>query len=186
MKLSTLLALAALVAMFIWAQRVNQRPDMTRPDMAGRAQAMDGDSLVVNGTRIRLQGIDAPEYNQTCRRDGVEYRCGREAAQALRRLLGRGEVACKGFEHDRYDRLLGTCTVGEINLAAQMVRDGHAVAFGDYVIEEAKARNEKKGLWAGEFTTPRDWRREHPRIDPPIVPPPLVPADIPAPPPRPK
>jgi endonuclease YncB( thermonuclease family) len=187
MKLTTVLALIALVLMFLWAQRVNQRPDPLRPETAGRAQAIDGDSLMVNGQTIRLQGIDAPEYNQTCQREGAEYRCGRDAAQALRRLLAQGEVICRGFEYDRYNRLLGTCTVAGDNIAARLVREGFAVSYGDYLVEEAKARNEKKGLWAGAFANPREWRREHPRQDAPQgQPPPLSPVDVPAPPGRPK
>lgn len=172
MRLSTVLALAALVAMFIWAQGVNQRPDPLAGKAAGKVQVIDGDSLNVNGQAIRLQGIDAPEFQQVCTRNGAEYRCGREAFQALRRLIGQNEVNCRGFEHDRYNRLLGTCTVTGENIAAHMVREGYAVSYGDYLVEEAKARNEKKGLWAGEFDMPRDWRAMHPRYTAPVEPPP--------------
>lgn len=185
MRLSTLLALVALVAMFIWAQRVNQRPDPLNPQMAGKVEVIDGDSLVVNGQQVRLQGIDAPEFQQTCTRAGVEVRCGREAAQALRKIVARGEVTCRGYEHDRFNRLLGTCHVGGDNIAALMVREGHAISYGDFVIEEAQARNEKKGLWAGEFISPREYRAAHPRD--PLGQPPAAqaPKQVPTPPPRP-
>lgn len=188
MKLSTLLAFAALVAMFIWSQQVMQRPDPLNPAAFGKVEAVDGDSLRVSGRMIRLQGIDAPEFNQTCRREGQETRCGREAAQALKRLISKGEVTCKGFEHDRYDRLLATCTVVGEDIGAALVKSGHAVAYGDYVLEEAEARANKRGLWAGTFDFPRDWRALHPsraESPPPQSPSTPAPAHLPTPPKRP-
>ena len=163
MRLSTLLALAALVALYVWSQGVNRSPDTRSAPSVGRARAVDGDSLVLNGREMRLQGIDAPEFAQTCRRAGAEYACGREAHQALRALIRQAEVTCSGFERDRFGRLLVTCQAGGVDIAARLVSDGHAVAYGDYMIEEARARNARRGLWAGEFQMPRDWRASHPR-----------------------
>ena len=188
MKLSTLLAFTALVALFIWSQQVMQRPDPLQPAAFGKVEAVDGDSLRVSGRMIRLQGIDAPEFNQTCQREGQETRCGREAAQALKRLISKGEVTCKGFERDRYERLLATCTVLGEDLGAALVKSGHAVSYGDYVLEEAEARAHKRGLWAGTFDFPRDWRAMHPsRAEPtPAQSPPAgAPAPAPIPPKRP-
>lgn len=195
MKLSTLLALAALVALFIWSQRVLERPAPKGTVTEGRGRAVDGDSLTLDGQAIRLQGIDAPEFSQVCTgADGKPYNCGRTAAAALRRLLSEGPLSCSGYEFDRYNRMLGTCHVGGRNIAAELVREGLAVSYGDYYVEEAKARNEKKGLWAGDFDNPRDWRRTHERFEgaPPRntpTPPankPLQPVGTPVPPPRPQ
>ena len=36
-------------------------------DLIGQASVIDGDTLEIHGTRIRLWGIDAPESNQFCR-----------------------------------------------------------------------------------------------------------------------
>jgi endonuclease YncB( thermonuclease family) len=32
-------------------------------------------------------------------------------------------------------------------------------------VQETEARAAKRGLWTGDFTQPREWRRQHPRID---------------------
>src|SRR5262245_39747615 len=56
--------------------------------LEGRVTVNDGDSLTLGAERIRLRGIDAPEFEQTCRRDGVDYPCGRQARQALVGLIG--------------------------------------------------------------------------------------------------
>lgn len=167
MKFSTVVALAVLVGLFLWSRQVMERPDPRNSGAFGKAVVVDGDSLKVSGQMIRLQGIDAPEYAQTCRRDGQETRCGRDAATYLKTLISKGEVTCKGFEHDRFGRLLGTCLVGGEDIGAAMVRAGQAVSYGDYVVEEALARAERRGLWAGTFDFPKDWRALHPRQEPP-------------------
>ncbi len=135
----------------------------------GQAQALDGDSLRISGEDMRIKGIDAPEFNQTCQRMGKEVPCGREAASALRRILARGPVTCVGFEHDRYGRLLVTCRSLGADVGAMLVREGMAVSYGDYLVEEAEARADNRGLWSGTFEMPRDWRASHPRNDTPGV-----------------
>src|ERR1700747_414108 len=53
--------------------------------LARQASIIDGDTLEIHGTRIRLWGIDAPESSQLCRGDdSLQYRCGAKAV-ALRR-----------------------------------------------------------------------------------------------------
>lgn len=124
--------------------------------------AADGDSLVKNGERFRLSGIDAPELGQTCkRRSGQDWPCGQTAKALLARLVASRAVICRGGSRDRFDRLLVTCENGSVNLNAEMVRQGMAVAFGGYLAEEREARRSKVGLWDGDFAMPRDWRRTH-------------------------
>ena len=185
MRLSTLLALVALVALYIWAMNVNRRP--APAPATGAAQVVDGDSLRIEGRMIRLKGIDAPEIEQMCRRGGEDYRCGRDTQQALRRLVRSGVVTCDGNEHDRFGRLLAICRIGDIEINAWLVREGLAVSFGDYLIEEAQARAASRGLWSGEFEMPRDYRARHPREDAGARPqsPPPAPVDTPLPPQRP-
>lgn len=127
----------------------------------GKAIVNDGDTITLGTERIRLRGIDAPEYNQLCRKDGADYPCGKLSRQALVKLIGGRAVSCSGWQRDRYDRLLGDCKVGDIDLNAEQVRAGWAVAFGDYDMEEAAARVARAGIWAGSFEEPRDWRRSH-------------------------
>jgi endonuclease YncB( thermonuclease family) len=150
-----LLSAAGLLALFFAA-----RPQQ---ELTGVAQIIDGDSLRINGVEIRLRGIDAPELMQTCRLSGQSVPCGRTAKTALQRLANTGLVTCIGDERDRYGRILAVCRVRGIDMNAAMVRDGHAVAFGDYVREESAASAAFKGIWEGEFERPRDWRLRHPR-----------------------
>lgn len=138
-------------------------PDPASRQVAGGVRVIDGDSLEVAGERIRLRGIDAPELAQTCRRDGKDWHCGREATRHLRRHIGGRAVACEGRERDKHDRLLAVCRAGEEDLNAWMVEQGWAVAFGDYHGAEGAARRARRGLWAGEFERPSDWRRIHGR-----------------------
>jgi endonuclease YncB( thermonuclease family) len=127
----------------------------------GRATVNDGDTLTLGQERIRLRGIDAPEYNQTCRRDAADYACGRMARQALVTLIGGRAVSCTGWQRDRYGRLLGDCRAGDVDLNRALVAAGWAVAYGGFDAEEQKARAAKAGLWAGSFDRPQDWRRTH-------------------------
>jgi endonuclease YncB( thermonuclease family) len=129
----------------------------------GPARVIDGDTIDVAGTRIRLWGIDAPESRQTCERGGVDYACGREATAHLRVLLADVEVACEARVKDRYGRTVALCRAGPIDVGAAMVRDGWALAFvrysADYVVQEQEAQRTRRGMWAGSFMPPWEWRQ---------------------------
>lgn len=129
-------------------------------DVEGVARIIDGDSLFVGGREVRMQGIDAPEGRQNCRRDGREYACGEEARKLLQRLIARRNVFCKGLDIDKHDRLLALCKAGDIDLNREMVAQGYAVSYGRFRDEEQAAKSARRGIWAGEFTQPRDWRGE--------------------------
>ncbi|MBM2711746.1 thermonuclease family protein [Mesorhizobium caraganae] len=127
----------------------------------GSAIVNDGDSLTLGTERIRMRGIDAPEYQQICRKDGADYACGRLARQALVRLISGNPVTCSGWQRDRYGRLLGDCKAGGKDLNRAQVEAGWAIAYGDYETEQAVARAGKAGIWAGTFDQPQDWRESH-------------------------
>lgn len=127
----------------------------------GAARLVDGDSFFVGGREVRLKGIDAPEGRQTCTRDGRDWPCGEESRRTLARLIGGRNVACNSIETDQHGRLLGTCSAGTTELNREMVREGFAVAYGGFEAEEREARAARRGLWAGQFQKPRDWRRDH-------------------------
>lgn len=137
----------------------------------GLAVASDGDSLRLDGRRIRIEGIDAPELDQTCRRGEETWDCGRQARERLRALISDGNVRCRFHGRDRYGRDLGICEAGGRDIGREMVLSGHAVSYGRYEAEEAKAESERRGLWSGEFTTPREWRRTngHPDEAPHLI-----------------
>jgi len=133
--------------------------------IAGRAQIVDGDSFEVGSVGVRLFGVDAPEGRQRCTRsNGSSWQCGEAAADELRRLVGSREVACERRDSDDYGRIVAVCRVGNLDLGAAMVRAGLAVAYrrysADYVAEEREARAARRGLWAGEFVRPEDYRRD--------------------------
>ncbi|RWD92458.1 MAG: thermonuclease family protein [Mesorhizobium sp.] len=127
----------------------------------GTAIVNDGDSITLGTERIRMRGIDAPEYTQTCRKDAADYPCGKLARQSLVRLIASRPVSCSGWQRDRYGRLLGDCKAGDTDLNRAQVQAGWAVAFGDFETEEAVARAAKAGIWAGSFEEPQDWRDSH-------------------------
>jgi endonuclease YncB( thermonuclease family) len=142
---------------------------LTRPqqhEVTGVGEAIDGDSLKVAGEEIRLKGIDAPELAQTCLIARREEPCGRNARAALRRHLAGGLVTCLDEGRDRYGRRLSRCRVRGVEINAAMVRDGHAVGYGDYSREEDEARLAYRGIWAGSFERPADWRARHSRGGP--------------------
>lgn len=127
----------------------------------GAAIVNDGDSITLGTERIRMRGIDAPEYTQTCRKNGADYACGTLARQSLVRLIAGKPVSCTGWQRDRYGRLLGDCKAGGKDLNRAQVEAGWAVAYGDFESEEAAARAGKAGIWAGTFDQPQDWRDSH-------------------------
>jgi endonuclease YncB( thermonuclease family) len=133
--------------------------------ITGTARTIDGDSLLIGETRIRLHGIDAPERDQECGDvNGKTYSCGRAAARALANAIGRRSVTCKPVAVDRYDRDVAICTVDDVDLAETMVRSGYAVDYfsrGRYEEAEREARNARRGLWAGTFEAPATWRQQH-------------------------
>jgi endonuclease YncB( thermonuclease family) len=129
--------------------------------IAGRARLIDGDTIEVAGTTVRLHGIDAPETGQRCEDgDGRDFPCGVRATDTLRGLIGSGEVSCEGSEHDRYGRLIAVCRArkGGLDLNREMVRLGQAVAYeeysDDYLPEQIEAFKTGRGLWAGTFDRP--------------------------------
>jgi len=133
-------------------------------DLAGVAEAIDGDSLRLLGEELRLEGIDAPEYRQTCRdRAGGEVACGRQARRALAAMLALGTTRCTISRADRYGRGLARCWQGDAEINAALVRQGNAVSYGSYQAEEAEAKAAGRGIWATSFERPQDWRRSHPR-----------------------
>jgi endonuclease YncB( thermonuclease family) len=132
--------------------------------LSGPARVIDGDTIELEGERIRFHGIDTPEARQLCKASGAEYRCGDNATAFLVDLISDDPVTCIGDTRDRYKRLIGVCYVGEFDLNAALVRAGWAVAYRrystDYVGDEDAARSDGVGMWRGSFEMPWEWRRK--------------------------
>lgn len=137
--------------------------------ITGAAEVIDGDSLRVNGRPIRLYAIDAPESNQRCTdRQGRAYGCGLLAAAALEAEIAGARVACVTIATDVYGRKVATCTARGRDLGEAMVAGGMAIEFvrysdGRYAAAEREARAAKRGIHAGGFIEPGQWRRENRR-----------------------
>jgi endonuclease YncB( thermonuclease family) len=126
----------------------------------------DGDTLTVAGERIRLWGIDAPELQQTCTRAGGTYPCGEVARYVLLSFVKGQTVSCQERDRDRYRRIVARCQVAGRDLGELMVRAGQAVDYtryskAAYAEAERIARREGKGLWAGSFADPGEWRQRN-------------------------
>jgi len=127
---------------------------------------LDGDSLRLKGRDVRLYGIDAPEYKQSCKlANGKSYGCGRDARTFLRKLVRGHLVKCRNIDLDRYQRDIAICTAGDTELNLAMVKNGWAVAYLNhsftYARAEKQARKAKLGIWRGAFVKPEDWRAEN-------------------------
>ena len=142
--------------------------------VAGSAKAVDGDTLEVSGRRVRLFGIDAPESDQTCQKDGATWACGQVAAQQLSSLIEGQHVECRGSGVDQYGRMLAVCSAGPEELNEVMVEQGWAVAYrqysDNYIAAEARAKANHLGMWSSTFMLPSDYR--HSKLPP--VPAPAV------------
>ena len=134
----------------------------TAQPITGIAKAIDGDSLEVGGRQVRLFGVDAPEYQQTCERNGQLWDCGAEAAEHLSKLVMGAPITCVPVNMDEYERAVSRCTKRGSDLNKAMVQSGYAIAYRrystDYVAGEEWAKDQKRGLWSGTFTNPSEWR----------------------------
>jgi len=134
--------------------------------ISGEPRIVDGDTVQISATKIRLAGIDSPETDQVCLdAKGERWACGVAARDALIKYSGGRPWECDLIGTDRYGRALGICFVEGEDVSAWMVRSGWALSFvrysHDYDRDEAVAREAKAGLWAGAFIAPWDWRHRN-------------------------
>ncbi len=140
--------------------------------IGGKALVVDADTIKVGEakTRIRLDGIDAPELKQPCiAADGSEWACGREAGRALERRIAGRNVVCERLRPGLV-RLRGVCRIDgeEAELNRWVVEAGWAFAFVKssraYAGDEAAARIARRGIWSGRAPVPPwEWRRNRKR-----------------------
>ena len=144
-------------------------------EIIGIPKIIDGDTIYINEYKIRLEGIDAPEMRQECKKERLKissivgftfyknYSCGRISKEKLIAKINGSQIKCISTTKDRYKRYIATCFKDKINLNRWMVRNGYAVAYRryskEYISDEDFARENKLGLWQGKFIKPEKWRK---------------------------
>ena len=144
-------------------------------EISGTPKVIDGDTIHINNYKFRLEGIDAPEMRQQCKKESLkisfmmgfifykDYNCGRVSKEKLITKINTSEIKCISSSKDRYKRYIATCFKGKTNLNQWMVRNGFAIAYRryskKYVPDEVFAKENKLGLWQGKFMEPEKWRK---------------------------
>jgi endonuclease YncB( thermonuclease family) len=123
-------------------------------------RVIDGDTIVMDGTRYRLAGIDAPEMSQDC---GM----GPKAAEWLAEYLKGKTITCNSTGKS-YNRVVAACFSDGEDLQEAIVRNGWAFdsprySRGKYAAAEAEAKSKGRGIHAGNCEKPWVWRREQRR-----------------------
>ena len=129
-------------------------------NLAGQASIIDGDTLDIRGTHIRLWGIDAPESNQQCRgEDSIQYPCGTKAANNLESFLNKRPIDCAPVSLDQYGQTIAVCSVDGVDVADWLVRNGFALDWpqyskGKYDRAQRDAEHAGRGIWVGSYVEP--------------------------------
>lgn len=88
--------------------------------ITGTARIVDGDTIVVRGAKIRLQGLAAPEGSE----DG-----GNAATDFMRRLVGGRVLTCTPDGTTSYDRIVAVCRLEDgQDVSAAIVEAGLGAA----------------------------------------------------------
>ena len=128
-------------------------------------KVIDGDTIHLNGEKIRFTGIDTPELKQTCNKDNKIIPCGIEARKLLIDKIGDNKVKCKREGEDQYKRTLAECFVNNLSLSSYLVRKGYAFAYRKYskkfIDDENYARENNLGMWSMNFEYPWDYRKKN-------------------------
>ena len=130
---------------------------------ADSLRVIDGDTIVLNGEKIRFAGIDAPEYDQDCINGDEKVFCGVFSMVLLKKKIGKETPKCISEGKDRYGRTLAECFVNGESLSSFLVRHGYAFAYRKYskkfVKDEEYAKKNKIGMWIMQFEFPWDFRK---------------------------
>jgi endonuclease YncB( thermonuclease family) len=135
-------------------------------DLLGVPRIVDGDTLAIGATKIRLEGIDAPETDQVClNANGVRWTCGIDARDQLAAHIAGRDIDCTSHGIDAYRRTLATCYLAGEDLNGWLVQQGWALAYVKYSSAyrqvEEDARVNQRGIWQGAFIAPWDWRHRN-------------------------
>ena len=130
---------------------------------ADNLKIVDGDTIVLNGEKIRFSGIDTPELKQTCMNGDEKVFCGKTAKMFLIKKIGNETPECIREGKDVYKRTLAECFINGESLSAFLVRSGYAFAYLKYsdkfIKDEEFAKKNKLGMWSMKFEYPWDFRK---------------------------
>ena len=125
----------------------------------------DGDTIRINGEKIRFSGIDTPELKQTCKKNTKIIYCGVLAKKLLLKKIGKDSVKCINKGKDQYKRTLAECFVNNDSLSSFLVRKGYAFAYRKYskkfIEDEDYAKLNNLGMWSMKFEYPWVWRKNN-------------------------
>ena len=128
-------------------------------------KVVDGDTIYLNGKKIRFTGIDTPELNQTCIKEGITNFCGITAKLILINKIGNNTVKCISEGKDQYKRTLAECFINDESLSSYLVRSGYAFAYRKYskkfIEDEDYARVNQIGMWSMQFEYPWNYRKNN-------------------------
>ena len=137
----------------------------------GKAKVVDGDTIKINGKKIRFGGIDAPESyykgkKQTCIEGNKKVFCGQISKDKLIEKIGNNSLNCEIEKNkDRYKRLVGECFIKGESLSVFMVRNGYAFDWPYYskrkfAKDQEYAKINKLGFWNMKFEYPWKWKKK--------------------------
>ena len=166
-KLSLNLSRLIIITIFSISFSYSNEKNITK----GKAIVMDGDTIKINGERIRFSGIDAPESyfrgrKQTCIEDNKKVFCGQVSKEKLIEKIGNNSINCKIEKNkDKYKRSIGECFIKEESLSVFMVRNGYAFDWpynskGKFANHQEYAKINKLGFWNMKFEYPWEWKEK--------------------------
>ena len=128
-------------------------------------KVIDGDTIHLNGEKIRFSGIDTPELKKPCSINNEIIFCGIEAKRLLVDKIASNEIKCISEGKDQYKRTLAECFVNDLSLSSYLVKNGYAFAYRKYskkfIADEDFARSNNLGIWSMKFEYPWDWRKKN-------------------------
>ncbi len=142
-------------------------PSFSAEKVQGKVYVVDGDTFHINGQKIRIWGIDAVELHQTCLKSGQVYECGKSARLYLQSVIGRDVPVCGSKpKSPKETRTVASCEINGKDIGREMVKSGWALDYkhfskGAYSVEERDARENRLGIWSGEFENPYIWRKSN-------------------------
>jgi len=136
-------------------------PLQAAAELRGAPNVISGDMIELEGQRLRLEGIDAPEPSQRCLFRNRFYDCGEIARSALLDLTAGTEVSCRPLGSGPAGSIWARCFAEGYDLSEGMVYTGWALADPNdpsrYGPLQQKAEQAGRGLWRGRFIAPWKW-----------------------------